>query len=1550
MRSSAVVALASFFVVVSACDLPLPEGVELACDPQGEPCPDGQRCADFGRCVDATPDDRSPPVVTAAVDGLIGGRVGRTQTLRLTLTTDEDLAVDPVVVFAAAGVSADVRVAEDATDEDGHVFAFDVDFDLDDGVDERVDVSATVVDVFDNRATLALDNEIVADSVPPSSSDLQLVGPRHSGADVVFSGTLDDDSATVDAARLELIAPVASSTALSVPVPAPAGSFSLPATLPDGDVVVGVVEVSDAVGNRAVLRSDDVALDNAGPQGGSVVIAEGVAVVRAAEVQVVAAADGAVSVCFGGDLAVVDDCAIPRPLLDGRFVLTLASGEGLRRVDAQFFDAEGNVAVASDDVAVFFDGAVTVAPTLQLPVGQGAVKFGDVVEVAGVIEDGAVIVGAHVVDEAGVEHDLADGAVAADGAFVVGSFVVAFGADELTLVVDAERAGVRSVPTDSTSNTIAVDNVAPGAPLISVAPAALSARARQVTVSCASATRVVFAGAVVGSADLVGDTVAVDVSLDDADTADGRKAFTATCFDDADNVPAAANADFVFFADGRVDVAPVIVLPAGQSSTKPGDTLVVRGTIETGAVIESAVIVDDSGNRLSDGLVVDAADGVLSGTWLVPALQDGVTFVLEVIAARDGVSSVGADSRSNRVVVDSRAARIVIGGALGSLTRQATLLAATSSTWCVEGDVASAATLCSTGARVASDAAIDLVLAGTADGVRTVRARIFDDGGNESTALFDTLFLSDGVVDDAPVLTPPAGQSAIKAGDVVLVSGLIEAGAVIDRAFVTANDGSVIDVDLVVDAAGAVDGSFVVESVDGPLTLTVEVSLVDRVASTTTTALVVDNLPPTPVCTNTGTSAGCAPCAGDDVCGTSLGIAVADAPLQSLQRQFSVAAASATAFCLTGDLDTVVDAAFACDAGARAALPASSFGVTLAAGADGLRRVGAQFFDDANNVVGIAEPVIALVLNDGVVDAAPQLTLPATQTAAKPTDTLIVSGAVEPSSTLVSAQLVASNGARVDVAGVVIDGDQLSGGFILPAIADGPAHLEVVVERSGVRSAVGASAPFVVDSERPRLSTFLVGNPINTGVARVQVAIANDSNGDPDVSADVTALDIAGDVVARRVDRGSNGFAPIDVELAGASGPKTLLVTAIDRAGLTTLRALSVNLVLEAPAFVGTLDPKGNNVPIALSNTGRATVDGARSGDALRVRSRVDNAVIVREAHLVTTNAAGTCIPDTEVTVALTQLNAALASIDLVAPAECGGRAVTAVAIEVTIESIVGVTATATSNTLYIDNVAPTASVTLLPQPDVREESQLGRQPSQSFTLAAADAHTVTARASGADVGTATVNGVDARTPFVFDRTTGTLDVTFRTVVGPVAFSTSFEDEVGNTTVVNATLALDATPPVPLLQTRLALVEDGSDNADNGPVVTGSEVDDESVSVVGRAQALIPFERAFVFLDGADVGGIPRRGRHRRCQRRVLDDAAERTAHRRGRPRRRRRQPRTAVDVAAPALRVHRPARRHRRGHIELHRHLRRRRRRRQHLEGVSPPHRLGGGARDRVV
>lgn len=132
-----------------------------------------------------------------------------------------------------------------------------------------------------------------------------------------------------------------------------------------------------------------------------------------------------------------------------------------------------------------------------------------------------------------------------------------------------------------------------------------------------------------------------------------------------------------------------------------------------------------------------------------------------------------------------------------------------------------------------------------------------DEAGNDSAETTLVLTVLDGPTLSEPLLSAPAGQSAVKNGDLLTIGGAGDAGASIVSAHVVrVSDGQVIQTlgagEVVIDDTGALSGRFVLTGAAHGELVAVEVVLTVRgraslPAASRSPALAVDLLPPAPV-------------------------------------------------------------------------------------------------------------------------------------------------------------------------------------------------------------------------------------------------------------------------------------------------------------------------------------------------------------------------------------------------------------------------------------------------------------------------------------------------------------------------------------------------------------------------------------------------------------------------------------------------------------------------------------------------------------------------------
>ncbi|MDP2342157.1 MAG: hypothetical protein Q8O67_14465 [Deltaproteobacteria bacterium] len=642
----------------------------------------------------------------------------------------------------------------------------------------------------------------------------------------------------------------------------------------------------------------------------------------------------------------------------------------------------------------------------------------------------------------------------------------------------------------------------------------------------------------------------------------GRKRIEAVVRDRA-FLETVAAAEIVLLDDDVVVSAPVLVLPAGQSAAKPGDTLQVEGSTVAGASIGSVVLLDGNNAEVTPAPAVAVqADGSFVGFFVVGDLANGSTLRLQVITDFEGVLSEAGPSTSAAVVVDAVPATVTVRLANGaaSTTNSSALVdidAADAVLTCISGDVveSSDCALASSFQAAGADPTLTLL---PGSGLRTVTVAVLDRALHRSEAA-DTivLLLNDDVRSD-PVLVLPAaleGQTQAKPGDVVAVSGLTDPGAVVVSAtLVDAITGAVVlTVDNVVaDAAGDLVGNFAVPDVANGTGL-VLVVIVDfdgirsPAADSRSAAVVVDSVAP---------DLTVLPPNGTSLATTSLDIALtADADVIDLRID-------------SDDVDALVTG------GALGVFGdfTNSVRVLLTDG-DGGKTLSLSVRDDAFNVT-------TEVLSVNLAGAVPTV-LPVIENNARRAvlgvrtngaDRLAVSGQVTSLSTIAVANVVfgGTGTCTVDVKGAISvalsqSGSVLVGDVAVPPIPAGclnalDLRLDVeVLSQAAVSSGLQSSAALYVDNAAPLLTPSLttvgLAEPNFTATTAVSIDVAI-------VDAHATELRVTGDVDPAL---GLDVFAPalsgpLALTLSRPNDANNLSFTARDEVGNEATVALN-NLV-----------------------------------------------------------------------------------------------------------------------------------------------------------------------------------------------------------------------------------------------------------------------------------------------------------------------------------------------------------------------------------------------------
>lgn len=662
----------------------------------------------------------------------------------------------------------------------------------------------------------------------------------------------------------------------------------------------------------------------------------------------------------------------------------------------------------------------------------------------------------------------------------------------------------------------------------------------QFTLAVSGATRLRVTGDVDAPLDIAvaGGSVAVDVVLSDGD---GAKALVLTASDAVENT-ATLPLSFTLVTTAPTST-PSLLLPAGQSAVKDNDIVTVGGTVSAGATLVSARLLADDNSVLdddvSDAVTVDAA-GAVSGTLALGVLGVTPRVRLEVIVTQNDVESAPGASRSNPLPVDNQAPAApscALPSVVGNVQTTLLLTALDFVDVSIAGDVVP-----QDFAPLLGDSRVIELTSG--DGAKTVTAT-FRDGAHNLTACSATTTL-DSL---APAvltltLTPPAGQTDVKDGDVVDVDATLDvAGATIARATLTDGFGEVVgSADNLTVIDDAVVGSFVV---GGPkfTSSTSEIALelvvndgVRNSAPLRSNVLFVDNVPPT------------AP--------------VVTAPADSASFDVDVDVAGcvgATAVAVSGDV-SANDGVFV-----AFTPPTTTLTVTLSPGV-GDKDLTVVCRDDAFQLSPPANVTVALSTDD--VLSQPTLVLPPLSaafaaTAVRNGVAVDVGGVGEPGATVQSVRLVDDTGATVQTfatSAVSVGGAGALTGTLTPtALVDGTAvRLEVVLFARGRASVAADSRSDAVD-----VDLTAPGAPV-AGALRVAEVLADPF--DIDAVDDIpsifvacdagaiegnalieVAVDAAFDNVGLRVRVGADGaFAGVSL---GTLNLKRLFVRAKDGAG-----------------------------------------------------------------------------------------------------------------------------------------------------------------------------------------------------------------------------------------------------------------------------------------------------------------------------------------------------------------------------------------------------------------
>ncbi|WP_244477087.1 Ig-like domain-containing protein, partial [Methylobacterium sp. Leaf117] len=417
-------------------------------------------------------------------------------------------------------------------------------------------------------------------------------------------------------------------TVIGTAVAGPNGVFSF---TPAADLVQGpnllTVTARDLAGNvSAPSAAVALTIDSLAP--GAPVITTAAGLTNDATPTITGTAEAGATVTIS-DNGIVLGTAVAGP--NGLFSFTpaadLVQGPNLLTVTAR--DLAGNVSTPSAAVTLTVDSLAPGAPTITTAPGltpdatptiTGTAEAGATVT----ISDNGIVLGTAVADTNGVFSFTP----AAD--LVQGSNVLTVTARDL--------AGNVSVPSAAVALTI--DSLAPGAPVITIAPGLTNDATPTITGTAEAGATVTISnnGTVLGTA--VAGPNGIFSFTPAADLAQGVNTVTVTARDLAGNV-SAASAAVALTIDSLTPGVPVITTAAGLT---PDATPTITGTAEAG----STVTLSDNGTVL--GTAVADTNGLFSFT---PAadLAQGVNTV--TVTARDLAGNVSAPSAAVALTIDS---------------------------------------------------------------------------------------------------------------------------------------------------------------------------------------------------------------------------------------------------------------------------------------------------------------------------------------------------------------------------------------------------------------------------------------------------------------------------------------------------------------------------------------------------------------------------------------------------------------------------------------------------------------------------------------------------------------------------------------------------------------------------------------------------------------------------------------------------------------------------------------------------------------------------------
>ena len=904
------------------------------------------------------------------------------------------------------------------------------------------------------------------------------------------------------------------------------GGFSAGELAGVSSVYVQVV-VSDGVNSSlpSSSRSAAVAVDNAAPAISASFARE---VINQLGAVLDMTGDDAVAFRLGGDLQ-SGSYSSWSPFVSSQNVM-VTDVEGLHSVTVQVRDGAFNTADAVATVTV--DRIVPQSdPAIVPPAGQVAVKGGDVIGFGGSVEAGGTLVRARLLNaESGaVLADVTSRIGIGAGGAVSGSYTLGdpVGAASVSVEVVVSDGANESIPEASRSGAMEVDETAPSDGVLAIAGGVAVTGTRDVvlTLGAQGAGEMFIAGNVVAETGVTFSWIPYAVSLPVTLTeGDGDKTVSVRYRDGAFNEIGPVT-DTIDLNTGPVLSSPVLTAPGGQGAVKNGDELTVSGSIEAGGSIVSARLIDQNAATVAavTDMVVASEAGVLSGSIPLGDTGTATALRLEVIALARGAQSAATGSRSLPLTVDNDDP--VIGSVTvtppvsNTATVSVTTVASDATTaleMFVDGDV--------TGAGIRQwlgfSGTVSVTLDTGEEGPRVISLRVRDAAHHEAqkqkTVVYDVT-----APWSHPVLTAPAGQTALKSNDIVTFGGNAEPGTTLASAVLVNESGGIVaDVASSLDFdgdTGAFSGTVNVSDIAGLAGVALRV-IVDDGANLSATAQSVSATLPVDVVAPVITAD-----AGAAYSNTSQIVVTVTAPADAYQMR------------ITGD----IEAGPYGDWGGYA----PSVSVTLAGG-DGVKTMTVSVRDGAFNT---GSDTVSVTLDTVAPHSAPQLVLPEGQSRIKNGDSLTVAGSATGADSIVHAWLIADDGGMVaDVTSwVTMNPLGVFGGvFTVSDLTDGAlAGIEVVVSDNVNESlpSLSRSQLYLVDTTPPSEGVIeIAGGSAVVGGETTTVTLG---------ATGATQAFIGGDVVTTEH---TNTWIPyaasVPVILTANDGPKTVTVRFRDEA------------------------------------------------------------------------------------------------------------------------------------------------------------------------------------------------------------------------------------------------------------------------------------------------------------------------------------------------------------------------------------------------------------------